>query len=135
MSTTRNVLVLAFTIVSAHGCGGSEPVDTTPLGPTLSVFAGQNQSAAVGAEVPIPPTVRVVNVNGSPTDAVVTFRITAGGGSILANTVATGENGLAKAEHWVMGAVGRNTLTATLVVNPSQVVTFTATGIAAASGR
>jgi hypothetical protein len=34
-----------------------------------------------------------------------------------------------------MGAVGRNTLTATLVVNPSQVVTFTATGIAAASSR
>jgi hypothetical protein len=124
-------ILALIAIVSAQGCGGSEAVDTSRPVVTLTVYAGQNQSALVGTEVPTHPTVRVAGEFGEPLAVVVKFEVTSGGGTILADLVPTGSNGLAKAERWVLGAPGRNTLTATIPTEPSLSVIFTATGLQA----
>jgi hypothetical protein len=124
---------LSLVVAAALACS-SDPVDTTPP-LRLVVHAGQNQNATVGSEVPVNPTVQVIGQQGEPRSAVVKFEVTRGGGTILASDVVTGDNGLARAERWVLGSVGPNTLKASLVLDPTQFVIFNATGVSADAAR
>jgi alpha-tubulin suppressor-like RCC1 family protein len=79
-----------------------------------AVVAGNNQTAAAGTAVSIPPAVRVADQAGNPVpDVRVTFAVTAGGGTLEGATPVTAADGVAAVTRWVLGtAVGLNTLTA-----------------------
>jgi hypothetical protein len=78
-------------------------------GPAAQVFgvAGTSQHVVVGRPVPVRPQVRVADVFGnSVTGAVVTFRVTSGGGIITDSIQTTGPDGLATLGSWTLGPFG-----------------------------
>jgi len=99
----------------------------------MIVQAGNGQSAAVGAAVAVPPSVRVNDANGNPVAGVaVTFAVSSGGGSLTGGSQTTGSGGLATVGSWTLGTTaGSNTLTASAAGLGS--VVFTATGTAGAA--
>jgi len=81
---------------------------------TISIFAGNGQTAVTNTDVAQPPIVMVKDTfnNGVPL-VPVTFTVTAGGGSITGqNPTATDFNAVARLVSWTMGPEpGTNTLT------------------------
>jgi hypothetical protein len=94
---------------------------------TLAIAAGDNQSAVVGHNVAIGPSVLVTDASGAPyAGAAVTFAVASGGGFTGSGTYATNVSGIVTT-FWTLGAsAGANTLTATVTGLPP--VTFHATG-------
>jgi hypothetical protein len=92
--------------------------------------SSNNQTAVVGTALANPIVVHVLDQNGSPVQgALVTWAITAGGGSVSQATTLTDASGNASVT-WTLGPnPGTNTLNATLANGAS--VTVTATGTAA----
>jgi len=90
------------------------------------------QTGVAGGNVADPPSVIVRDVSGIPvTGVVVTFAVTAGGGSVVGSPATTNVNGVATLTSWRLGlTAGANTVVATSPGLPS--VTFNATGNAAA---
>jgi hypothetical protein len=88
------------------------------------------QTAPAGTNVSDPPSVIVRDISGVPVSGiVVTFVVTAGGGSVTGSPVTTNANGVATLTAWKLGVViGLNTVTATAAGLPS--VTFNATAAA-----
>ncbi|HEY4305769.1 MAG TPA: leishmanolysin-related zinc metalloendopeptidase [Gemmatimonadaceae bacterium] len=81
----------------------------------LLAQAGGNQALLAGSNA-TPPAVKAVDANGAGVaGVVVTFGVTAGGGSISPTTnVTTGADGVATLARWTMGSVGAlNEVTAT----------------------
>jgi Big-like domain-containing protein len=81
----------------------------------VAVNDGDAQSAAVGTNVPIAPSVVVTDVfgNGVP-NIQVTFAVTAGGGATTDPVVTTDAGGVARVGSWTLGTIsGDNTLTVT----------------------
>jgi adhesin/invasin len=95
---------------------------------TMAAVSQTAQSAPVGSNVPDPPAVIVRDAQGIPVPGVVvTFAVTAGGGTVVGSPATTGANGVAALTSWKLGpAVGPNTVTATAAGLNS--VTFNATG-------
>lgn len=117
---------LAWLVLS---CGGdSEPSDTTR---NLSIQGGDNQSAAAGAAVTTPPSVKVGNSSGAGVSGVsVTFAVGSGGGTVTGGTQTTNAQGIATVGGWTLGqATGPNTLLVT-VPGSSSTVTVNATATA-----
>ncbi|HXT17771.1 MAG TPA: Ig-like domain-containing protein [Gemmatimonadaceae bacterium] len=87
------------------------------------------QTAVAGANVAVPPSVKVTDQNGNPVASVtVTFAVATGGGSVSGGSPTTDANGVATAGSWKLGPTpGTNTVTAT-VTGITTPVTFTATG-------
>ena len=103
---------------------------------TMSIVAGNNQSAIVGRTLPIDPAVRITDALGNPISGVeVVFDVISGGGSALVRRPITDATGTATVGAWTLGETpGANTLRATatglsISGNPA---TFTATAIAGA---
>jgi len=96
----------------ATGDGGPAPSPPTPV--RIELVEGDGQAAPVGAPVPVPPAVRVLDETGSPVAGVpVAFVVTAGGGSVQGTDQVTGADGIARVDSWVLGAApGANTLEA-----------------------
>lgn len=82
---------------------------------TLTVNAGNNQVAPVGAAVTVAPSVRVTDAFGNVKAGVaVTFTPSAGSGSVTGGTATSNASGIATVGSWVLGAaVGNHTLVAT----------------------
>lgn len=105
---------------------------------SLTIAAGNNQSATVNTPVPTPPRVVARTASGAPVAGVdILFIVTAGAGHVGGNadrvTVATGPDGSAQVPTWVLGrTAGTNTLAA-IVSNTNVSTTFTATGTAGAA--
>jgi hypothetical protein len=106
------------------------------LTPLLSANGGDNQTAASGQAVVVPPSVLLTDALDRPRSHVsVTFAITPGRGMITGEgppgnsvTVHTNDSGIAQLTFWTLGAsTGTNTLTATLTGTPGSPVSFTAT--------
>ncbi len=76
--------------------------------------AGDDQTATVGAPVPIDPSVIVRDEDGNPLSGIpVTFTVTGGGGTVSGNTPVTGSDGVATVGEWRLGpVVGANALSA-----------------------
>ena len=112
----------AFTATSTAGAAAS-----------LARNAGDNQNAAAGGVVAIPPSVLVKDANGNPKSAVsVNFAVVSGGGSVTGATVVTNAAGVASVGSWTLGPVsGVNVLNATSGTLAG--VTFTATSAAGAA--
>lgn len=109
----------------------SNAIDVT-TGPaaTISIQAGNDQTAAAGTELPTDPAVLVRDSGGNPVGGVeVTFAATTGGGSVDPTTANTAANGIA-ATNWTLGAAGANQMTATASVGT---VTFDATATSVGS--
>lgn len=104
---------------------------------SVTLVAGDGQSATVGSAVAVAPRVRVNGTAGGPLAlAQVTFAVASGGGSLVGPAVVTTDAaGEASPGGWVLGtALGANTLTATVTGDgvTGNPVTFTATATAGA---
>lgn len=95
----------------------------------MTALAGDGQTNAVSANVPVPPSVLVRDQHGNPVaGTTVNFSVTAGEGSVTGAVQTTGANGVATVGSWQLGATpGANTLTAQATGLTS--VTFTANAI------
>ena len=138
LGTTAGANTLRAT---SSGLTGS-PVTFTATGTAgpatnITLNAGNNQSAKVGAAVPTKPSVRVTDANNNPVSGVVvTFAVASGGGSITGGSATTNASGIATVGSWTLGTTaGTNTLTATSSGLTGSPVTFTATGTAGASTK
>lgn len=98
---------------AVSGLAGS-PVHFSATGvavgaPTMTVQAGQNQTAVVGTQLPIAPAVKVTDAGGNPAPGiVVTFTLITGGGSATGTTATTDINGVAAVGSWTLGSVTGN---------------------------
>lgn len=106
--------------------GAGSPASIEPV-------AGDGQTAAAGEPVPVPPSVRVRDADGTPLPGIpVAFTVTGGGGTVTGEPV-TDANGVAAVTAWRLGpSAGENRLSAevtgqTLSGSP---VVFTATATA-----
>ncbi len=106
-------LLLTLLLLSA-GCAGADP----PPGPPsqVAVAIGDNQQAAAGMPIPIPPAVRVKDSRGTGVPgSVVRFSIAYGGGYVTGDSVITDASGLARVGSWVLGTrPGGNSLAASV---------------------
>ena len=94
---------------------------------TLTKVSGDEQEGTVGAALAKPFVVSVLDQNGSAfAGAVVTFSVTAGGGTLSATTATTDANGRARSTLTLGSDPGTNTVTAT--VEGLEPETFTAIG-------
>ena len=127
----RTVPVFLAVFASLFGCGGGGddggggPPDDTPA--SISIQAGNNQTALVSTAVATDPAVEVRNANNQALAGIaVTFAVATGGGSVTGGSATTNAQGVATVGSWTLGAaIGVNTLTATVAgLAP---VTFTAT--------
>jgi adhesin/invasin len=100
---------------------------------TVTALAGNNQTAAAGAAVPIAPSVRVADAFGNLAPGVtVTFSALSGGGQVTTGVRTTNAQGVATVGSWILGpAAGVQTLAARVeesgVANNPVVFTATAT--------
>jgi adhesin/invasin len=141
-TTSRTVgRVYTFTARSTSGgtrTGTSAAVTTVAGAPTrISLYAGSGQTATVGTAVATAPSVRVRDASGNNCPGVVvTFAVTAGGGSITTASATTNTSGIASCGAWTLGTTaGANTVTATCAGLTGSPVTFTATGVAGSATR
>ena len=114
------------------GCGGGGDVAGPPVPTTVAAASPTTLTATVGAPVAELPSVRILDQRGNPIAGVgVTFRVTAGGGTVDQPSPTTDANGVATVGGWTLGTeAGPNTLAATDgALTP---VTFTAIAIAGA---
>ena len=98
---------------------------------TLTKISGDEQQGPAGTALAAPVVVSVLDQNGSAfAGVVVTFSVTAGGGTLSSITVTTDANGRARTTLTLGPEPGTNTVTAT--VEGLESVTFTAIGQATA---
>lgn len=110
---------------------------TTPgVARTISLGAGDAQTAVAGTAVPTRPAVVVTDNDGDPVAGCsVTFEVASGGGGVSSSVVTTDSSGIA-ATDWTLGKkAGANTLTATAAGLTGSPVTFTATGTAGPAAK
>ncbi len=147
-TTTNGVAsVISWTMGNVVGanqlsavCGGASPVffsatGTVDVPATITVTAGNAQSAKVGTSLAIAPSVRVTDRFGNVvTDgSAVTFSVTTGSG-ILTGATTTTSNGQATLGSWKLGTTaGANTLTVSCLAAQTATVTGTGTPDVAAT--
>lgn len=132
-STGRAPALALLACAVLHSCGGDEPVvppDPEPDVPTdLVVHAGDAQVATTGTAVPDPVQVRVTGRTGAALAGVlVTFAVTAGGGSIERADATTDANGIASPGRWTLGPPGPQQMRSDVLGVAPVVISATATG-------
>lgn len=131
------VLFLALGTLTACGGGDSaKPVVPPPPPPppppqvpaSLTLRAGDGQSAEPGKAVAVAPSVVVRDAAGAPVVGVsVLFAVDSGGGSVQGGSATSGADGVATAGSWTLGATeGRHVLIVTSNGVPSIRVSATA---------
>ena len=103
---------------------------------SLTLNAGDGQTAIAGQAVVVPPSVEVRDAFGNVVaGAEITFSVTSGGGSVTGSPATADGSGLAAVGSWVLGpTVGPNTLIAT-APGVADTVTFSATSVAGAAAQ
>jgi hypothetical protein len=119
-------------LAAAAACDGDSTGGRTPA--AVAVQSGNGQQGTVGLALPNPLVVRVSDANGQPVrGAAVQWTVAAGGGVVEPAASTTDAAGLAQAQWRLGGALGAQSVTAT-VAGVAQGAAFTATAQAAASG-
>jgi adhesin/invasin len=116
---------------SSEGKSGTATVTVVPGPPAkILVNAGNNQSVAAGAPVPIMPSVLVTDAGDNPiANVAITFAVASGGGTITGATTTTNASGIATLGSWTLGAnAGPNSLTVTSPAISGVSLTFQAAG-------
>jgi adhesin/invasin len=121
---------VAFTDLALRGSPGARrlifaaesfaPATTPPIAlgagapASIELVAGDDQTATVGEPVPIPPSVRVRDAEGTPLPGIpVAFTVTKGAGTLVGESPVTDADGVAAVSEWRLGpAVGGNELSA-----------------------
>jgi adhesin/invasin len=121
---------VAFTDLAIHGSPGTRrlifaaeafaPATSAPIAlgagapASIELVAGDDQTAAAGQPVPIAPSVRVRDAEGTPLPGIpVTFTVTKGEGTVVGETPVTDADGVAAVNQWTLGhTVGENELSA-----------------------
>lgn len=107
---------------------GATGVAAAPSSMTLN--AGNNQSAVAGQAVAVRPSVKITNPSGNPVAGVtVTFTVGGGGGSVTGGSAVSDAGGIATVGSWTLGS-GGNSLSASAPGLSGSPVIFTATGTA-----
>jgi hypothetical protein len=127
--------LIAVLLLNACGGTGLTPANPPPPPPppdntrSVALQAGDGQRARTNRPVPVPPAIKVTNQSGSGVAGIsVTFAIGLGGGTVTSATQTTGSDGIAAVGGWTLGAVGQNTLVATVAgATSGSPVTFSAT--------
>jgi hypothetical protein len=116
-ATATGLTAVSFVALAAPGAASA-----------VTKAGGDAQSAVAGANVPVAPSVKVADAFGNPLpNILVTFAVASGGGSVTGALANTNASGIATIGSWKLGgAIGANSLTATVASLPA--VTFTATG-------
>jgi Protein of unknown function (DUF3500)/Bacterial Ig-like domain (group 1) len=133
--STRSLAVVALALVaSLAACGGDGTTGASANTPAVvAATAGTGQTLVAGTAATTPFTVQVVNADGTAVSGVVvTWTVTAGGGSLSATTSTTDANGNATTTYTAGSAAGTATVTAT--VAGLTAVTFTATITSGSTG-
>lgn len=117
----------------AVGCG-SDSSSPRVAGPpaSITVAAGDNQTADAGTVLPVNPSVKVVDTAGIPVPGVVvTFSIGDGSGTLNNGAPITNSAGVATVGGWTLGPLpgGSNTLLASVGSLPPATFTATANGV------
>ena len=121
----------AVVTATSEGKSGTLTINVVPGPPAkLAGWAGNNQSVAAGAAVPVLPAVLITDAGDNPIAGVaVTVAVTAGGGTITGGTATTNAQGIATVGSWTLGtAAGPNSLTATSTAIPGASFVFNAAG-------
>lgn len=133
--TARPAVTPLLWLALLTGCESSPAEPAAPTGPIrLAVVSGDGQRAAPGEELPEPLVVRALDARGRAVrQQVVSFVITAGGGSVWAGAALTDPQGYAR-ERWRLGPeAGDNRLEGRMVDQDTGegllLHTFTATGV------
>lgn len=139
-SSIRISLVVAVAALAVASCGGGSDDCCGPEGggpASVTIQAGNGQSALVGTAVTVDPAVLVRDASNNPLSNVnVTFAVVTGGGTVGGGSAVTNAQGIATVGSWTLGAVaGANTLTASVPGTALTPVTFTATATAVAPTR
>lgn len=119
--------------IGAAGCNGGKTGKGGPAGPAALVTAGDGQSGLVSESLGQPLAVTVRDAQGNPLEQIVVeFAVTAGGGTLSAQSATSDAQGRAQVELTLGASPGPNTVTAT--VSPQGgtplVATFNATALA-----
>jgi GDSL-like lipase/acylhydrolase family protein/Big-like domain-containing protein len=124
------------TLTATAGTLSGSPItfNATGIAPTpvsIAIFAGNQQSANSGTQVPIKPAVIVKDAQGRGVPGVnVVFSIGSGSGSITGASTFTNTSGVATVGSWTLG-IGENSLLATAPGLAGSPVTFVAVGTVA----
>lgn len=102
MDAPKFLSILAVLLIAA-GCGCSDKDDSAPR-TVVEVASGDGQTGRAGSTLAKPLTVLVRSEDGHPVaGATVSFRVTAGGGSLDRNSAVTDEAGTASVS-WTLGS-------------------------------
>ncbi|MEO5509063.1 MAG: Ig-like domain-containing protein, partial [Longimicrobiales bacterium] len=121
-ATAPGLVAVTFTATATVGAPAS-----------VTIFAGDNQTATVSTAVAVAPAVRITDSLGNPIAGVsMAFAVASGGGTVTGTPATTDVNGVAAAASWTLSATpGAHTISATVTgLTP---VTFRATAVAAAA--
>ncbi|HVC87411.1 MAG TPA: Ig-like domain-containing protein [Gaiellaceae bacterium] len=123
-ANTLSVNSAGLTSVTFHATGAAAAAAS------ITLAAGDNQSATVNTAVATAPAVLVSDAYGNPVSGVpVTFAVGSGGGSTAGASASTDGAGVASVGSWTLGtAAGANTLTAASGSLAGSPVSFHATG-------
>ena len=132
VDTDGNMSWLQFDLTKTVDTGGtvSDVEEATPSDDlyTLTKVSGDEQQGVAGTALAAPFVVSVLDEDGAAiAGAVVTFSVTAGGGTLSSTTATTDANGRARSTLTLGSNPGTNTVVAT--VAGLEPVTFTATAV------
>ena len=102
---------------------------------TLAIASGDNQSAAAGASLPNPLTVKVTDANNNPVANVSVTWTANNGGSVSGATSATNAQGLAQITRTLGPTLGAYTTTAAVDGLSGSPLTFTSTATVGAAAK
>jgi len=121
-----------FAAMIVAGCGEGDA--NGPRIASIEIVSGTPQSGPIGATLPQPLVVRILDQGGLPVEGVlVTWQVTSGGGSVTPSQSASDANGVASTSFRLGNALGTNTVTARIDQSSSVVFTATATTAPASS--
>ncbi|HEX2722105.1 MAG TPA: SGNH/GDSL hydrolase family protein [Gemmatimonadaceae bacterium] len=130
LATSKRVGTVTITAAS-EGKSATATITVVPGPPARFIpFAGNNQSVAAGAQVPVPPSVLITDAADNPIAGVtVNFAVASGGGTVTGAAATTNAAGIAAVGSWTLGtAAGPNSLTATTPAIAGATFTFQAAG-------
>ena len=105
MLNRRSLLPGAFVVMALSGCTDEPagPQDSAEV--QLVVISGNSQAGPAGQELPLPLVAEVLTPAGKPlADALVTYRVVAGGGRMYAGAARTNVLGRVQ-DYWTLGPV------------------------------
>jgi subtilisin family serine protease len=130
-------LLLLATLVVTATCARDASGPVTPIPAEVAPLAGNGQAGTAGTSLPQPLVALVTEADGTPVRGVtVTWRVTAGGASVSASSIATDSLGRAAVQVTLGTTAGLNA--DTVVANVGQLPTpgvFTATAMPAAPAQ